>query len=213
MVRRLWVRIPEAAFRTLELSVELSAGEHCDPITLDWSKEVFKSPVIDHWWQTETGWPISSTCIGLGDRQQPPPRVAGRPVPGFDVRVMPRSGHITAESELPRGELGRILIQLPLPPGNMTTLWQNEKKFEDTYFSNYPGFYDTSDAGYLSEDGHIVVISRDDDVINVAGHRLSAGALEEAIMENPDLAECAVIGLVDELKGHVSSCADVAFRT
>lgn len=175
---------------------------------MEWTQKVFRSPVIDHWWQTETGWPITSTCLGLGDKAQPPSGVAGKPVPGFDVRVMPRSGPVDAGSELPRGELGRILIQLPLPPGNLITLWQNDKKYEDTYFARYPGFYDTMDAGFVGDDGNVVVISRDDDVINVAGHRLSAGALEEAIMENPDLAECAVIGLADELKGHVSSLFD-----
>jgi len=178
------------------------AGEHCDQETLQWSQRVFGGvPVLDHWWQTESGWPISATCVGLVEKgtamEQPPAGCAGRPVPGYNVKVI-REGAATEE-----GQLGRIVVKLPLPPGFSNGLWRNEAKFREAYFSSHPGYYDTMDAGRLSADGHLWVMSREDDVINVAGHRLSSGALEEAILQHPALVECAVIGLPDQLKGHV----------
>uniref|UniRef100_A0A1I8JH35 Acyl-CoA synthetase short-chain family member 3, mitochondrial n=1 Tax=Macrostomum lignano TaxID=282301 RepID=A0A1I8JH35_9PLAT len=168
------------------------AGEHCDVETLAWARRLFKVPVYDHWWQTETGWPITSVCVGLGDDTMPPAGSAGKPVPGF---------HILRESD--EDELGRIVIKLPLPPGTASTLWENDERFVSTYYEKFPGYYDTADAGYTDHHGHLFVVSRVDDVINVSGHRLSTAAMEEACLENPDLAECAVVPFPDKLKGHI----------
>ncbi|XP_053572910.1 acyl-CoA synthetase short-chain family member 3, mitochondrial [Bombina bombina] len=180
-------------FRTLFV-----AGERCDVETLEWSKRVFKVPVLDHWWQTETGSPITATCIGLGNSLTPPPGQTGKPVPGYNVKILDNN-----MQEVKPNVLGNIVVKLPLPPGAFSTLWENEDLFKDLYFRKYPGFYDTMDAGYKDEDGYVYVLSRVDDVINVAGHRLSAGAIEEAVMLHKAVADCAVVGLDDPLKGHV----------
>ena len=179
-------------FRTLFL-----AGERCDPDTLLWARERLGVPVIDHWWQTETGWPIAANCVGLGMLPVKP----GSPtkaVPGYDVRVLSEDNH-----ELPAGEIGSIAIKLPLPPGCLPTLWNNDAGYESSYLTRHPGHYLTGDAGYKDEDGYLYIMSRVDDIINVAGHRLSTGAMEEVLASHPDVAECAVVGVTDALKGEV----------
>jgi propionyl-CoA synthetase len=179
-------------FRTLFL-----AGERCDPDTLHWAEERLGVPVIDHWWQTETGWPIAANCVGLGMLPVKP----GSPtkaVPGYDVRVLDEQGR-----EVPAGQIGSIVIRLPMPPGCLPTLWNNDAGFEKSYLSAHPGHYLTGDAGYRDEDGYVYIMSRVDDIINVAGHRLSTGAMEEVLAGHPDVAECAVVGVADELKGEV----------
>ena len=173
------------------------AGERCDPDTLTWAQAKLGVPVIDHWWQTELGWPALANCVGLG--QVPiKPGSPTWPVPGYDIRVMrDDSGESSA------GEIGKIVIKLPLPPGCFPTLWNNDDGFIQSYLSQYPGYYLTGDAGYKDEDGYFYVMSRVDDIINVAGHRLSTGAIEEVLAAHRDVAECAVIGAADELKGEV----------
>jgi propionyl-CoA synthetase len=180
------------AFRTLFL-----AGERCDPDTLLWARERLEVPVVDHWWQTETGWPIAANCVGLGMLPVKPGSPT-KPVPGYDVRVLDE-----ANREVPRGQIGSIAIRLPLPPGCLPTLWNNDAGFEKSYLSKHPGFYLTGDAGYQDEDGYLYIMSRVDDIINVAGHRLSTGAMEEVLAAHPDVAECAVVGVADEIKGEV----------
>ena len=173
------------------------AGERCDPETLNWASEILQLPVIDHWWQTETGWSICANCTGLGLL----PVKAGSPtlpVPGYRLEVLAADGSPRAP-----GELGALTIALPLPPGTFTTLWNNDERFLKSYFTTYPGHYETGDAGYVDEDGYVFVMARTDDVINVAGHRLSTGAIEEALATHPDVAECAVVGVHDELKGQI----------
>ena len=180
------------SFRTLFL-----AGERSDPATLEWAEAHLKVPVIDHWWQTETGWPIVSNCMGIESF----PVKHGSPtkaVPGWDVRVLDGEG-----KEVKRGDIGALVCKLPLPPGTFPTLWNAEQRFFDSYLRAYPGFYNTGDAGFIDEDGYVYVMARTDDVINVAGHRLSTGAMEEVLAAHPDVAECAVIGAHDELKGQV----------
>ncbi|AGA91394.1 acyl-CoA synthetase/AMP-acid ligase [Thioflavicoccus mobilis 8321] len=181
-----------AGFRALFL-----AGERCDPDTLRWAQEMLQVPVIDHWWQTETGWAIAANCLGIERLPVKPgsPTVA---VPGYDVRVLDEDGHAVAA-----GDIGRILIKLPLPPGCLPTLWGDDQRFVESYLSAVDGYYLTGDAGYLDEDGYIFVMSRIDDVINVAGHRLSTGGIEGALASHADVAECAVIGVADELKGEL----------
>jgi propionyl-CoA synthetase len=179
-------------FRTLFL-----AGERCDPDTLLWAQERLGVPVIDHWWQTETGWPIGANCVGLGMLPVKPGSPT-RAVPGYDVRVLDEAG-----KELPAGQIGAIAVRLPLPPGCLPTLWQNDAGFEQAYLSRFPGHYLTADAGYKDEDGYLFIMSRIDDIINVAGHRLSTGAMEEVLAAHPDVAECAVVGVADEIKGEV----------
>ena len=179
-------------FRTLFL-----AGERCDPDTLRWAEAKLQRPVIDHWWQTETGWAIAANCWGI---EQLPVK-AGSPtkaVPGYEVRVLDEAG-----DEKKSGEIGNIVVRLPLPPGNSPTLWRNDQRYMDSYLSRYDGYYLTGDAGYRDEDGYLYVMSRVDDVINVAGHRLSTGAMEEILAAHPDVAECAVFGVADELKGEL----------
>jgi propionyl-CoA synthetase len=173
------------------------AGERCDPNTLLWAREHLRVPVIDHWWQTETGWPVGAACAGL---ELPPikPGSCSRPVPGYDVRILDADGR-----EVPAGQIGNIVLKLPLPPGCLTTLWNDDAGFERSYLSSYPGYYQTSDAGYRDEDGYLWVMSRTDDVINVAGHRLSTGGMEEVLAGHPDVAECAVVGVMDEIKGEI----------
>ncbi|XP_068132965.1 acyl-CoA synthetase short-chain family member 3, mitochondrial [Hyperolius riggenbachi] len=180
-------------FRTLFV-----AGERCDVETLEWSKSIFKVPVLDHWWQTETGSAITATCIGLGNSLTPPPGQAGKPVPGYNVKILDSD-----MNEVKPRTLGNIVVKLPLPPGAFSTLWKNEELFRDLYFTKFPGYYDTMDAGFVDEDGYVYVMSRVDDVINVAGHRLSAGAIEESVMLHKSVADCAVVSLEDPLKGHV----------
>lgn len=171
------------------------AGERCDPPTLQWAQEKLHVPVIDHWWQTETGWAIAANCLGVESL----PVKAGSPsraVPGYDVQVLGDDNQ-----PLPAGAIGRIMIKLPLPPGGLLTLWGNDQRYVSAYLSAAPGYYLTGDAGYQDEDGYLWIMSRIDDIINVAGHRLSTGAMEEVLAAHPDVAECAVIGTSDELKG------------
>jgi propionyl-CoA synthetase len=173
------------------------AGERSDPDTIQWAQQLLHVPVIDHWWQTETGWPIVANCLGI----EALPVKAGSPsvaVPGYDVRVLDDAG-----SELPRGESGRVVLKLPLPPGCLPTLWNNDEGFVASYLERFPGYYETADAGYIDEDGYVWIMGRTDDIINVAGHRLSTGAMEEVLAGHPDVAECAVVGVADALKGQV----------
>ncbi len=173
------------------------AGERCDPDTLHWAEEHVKVPVIDHWWQTETGWPVTANCRGLG-LYPVKPGSPGRAVPGYTVHVVDEQAH-----PVPAGTTGAIVIKRPLPPGCLPTLWGNDDAFIEKYFSEFPGYYKTGDAGYVDDEGYLYVMSRTDDVINVAGHRLSTGALEEALGAHRDVAECAVFGVNDALKGQV----------
>jgi propionyl-CoA synthetase len=173
------------------------AGERCDPDTLEWASSQLDVPVIDHWWQTETGWPICSNCLG----QEMLPIVPGspaKPVTGYDVYVLDEQG-----CAVPNGGIGALVVKCPLPPGTFITLWGSDERFFASYFLRYPGFYETGDAGYIDENGYVFVMSRTDDVINVAGHRLSTGAIEEVLASHPDVAECAVIGVADKLKGQL----------
>ncbi len=173
------------------------AGERCDPDTLVWSGDMLGVPVIDHWWQTETGWAICSNYLGI-ELLPVKPGSPTLPAPGYDVRILDEGGH-----EMPVGAIGAIAVKLPLPPSCMPTLWQNDGRFKQAYMSRYPGFYLTGDAGYHDEDGYLFVMSRIDDVINVAGHRLSTGSIEEVLASHGDVAECAVIGAGDDHKGAV----------
>jgi len=173
------------------------AGERCDPDTLIWAQQQLNIPVIDHWWQTETGWAIGANCVGL-ELLPVKPGSCTKPVPGFDVRVLDARG-----KDVPAGETGNIVVRLPLPPGCFTTLWQNELDFVKTYFSAYPGYYLTSDAGFIDTEGYLWIMGRTDDIINIAGHRLSTGAMEEVLASHPDVAECAVAGVYDPVKGEV----------
>ena len=173
------------------------AGERTDPDTLHWAEDKLGVPVIDHWWQTETGWAIAANPVGielLPVKEGSP----GVPMPGYDVRVLDDDGH-----ELGAGELGAIVVKLPLPPGTLPTLWQADDRYRKSYLSTFPGYYETGDAGYVDEDGYLYIMARTDDVINVAGHRLSTGAMEEVLASHPDVAECAVIGVKDALKGQL----------
>ncbi len=173
------------------------AGERCDPHTLEWAQEKLQVPVIDHWWQTETGWPICSNCLGI-ELLPVVPGSPARAVPGYEVQALDSQGRPVAT-----GDIGALAIKLPLPPGNFTTLWNAEQRFVDAYFSTFPGYYETGDAGYIDENGYVYVMARTDDVINVAGHRLSTGAMEEVLADHPDVAECAVIGVADPMKGQL----------
>ncbi len=173
------------------------AGERADPDTIHWAERVLKTPVIDHWWQTETGWTIAGnpTGIELMPIKYGSPTVA---MPGFDIRVLSDEGE-----ELPRGELGNVVVKLPLPPSCFPTLWNAEARMREAYLDEFPGYYKTADAGIMDEDGYLFIMARTDDIINVAGHRLSTGGMEEVIAEHPDVAECAVIGIADKLKGQL----------
>jgi propionyl-CoA synthetase len=177
-------------FQTLFL-----AGERLDPDTYHWAGRLLNIPVIDHWWQTETGWAIAANPLGIEEFPVKPGSPT-KPVPGYDVRVVDSTG-----KELGPNQEGNIVIRLPLPPGTLATLWHNEERFVKSYMSNFPGYYETSDGGYLDENGYVYVMGRMDDVINISGHRLSTGAMEEIIATHQDVAECAVIGAVDEVKG------------
>lgn len=173
------------------------AGERADPDTLAWAGRMLDKPVIDHWWQTEIGWPALAACYGLGDVETRPGS-AGRPVPGFDIQVADE-----AHLPVPAGQTGDIVIKLPLPPGCLPTLWQGEDKMYSSYLAEHPGYYNTGDAGYIDEEGFVHVMSRTDDLINVAGHRLSTGGIEQVLAEHPAVAECAVVGAADQLKGQL----------
>jgi propionyl-CoA synthetase len=181
-----------SAFRTLFL-----AGERLDPETLAWAEHHLGRPVIDHWWQTESGWPMAANCVGL-ERLPVKPGSPTKPVPGYEVAVLAENGQ-----ELSAGETGAICVRLPLPPGFTPTLWRGDERFVEAYLSDFPGYYLTADAGYYDEDGYLYVMSRIDDVINVAGHRLSTGQMEEVVASHPDVAECAVVGVADPLKGQL----------
>lgn len=173
------------------------AGERCDPDTLHWAESKLEVPVVDHWWQTETGWPIVSNPMGI----EPLPVKAGsptKPVPGWDVQVLDESG-----LQVPAGDIGSIVLKLPLPPGSLPTLWNNDDGYVSSYLSHHDGFYLTGDAGLIDEDGYLSIMSRIDDIINVAGHRLSTGGMEEVLSFHPEVAECAVIGVNDSLKGQL----------
>ena len=171
------------------------AGERADPATIEWAQHHLNVPVIDHWWQTETGYAIAANPIGI---EALPVKIGspGKAMPGFAVDVLDEAGHPTSP-----GTLGAIAIKLPLPPGTLPTLWNAESRFTKSYLSQYPGYYETGDSGYVDADGYLYIMARTDDVINVAGHRLSTGAMEEVLASHPDVAECAVIGIADALKG------------
>ena len=173
------------------------AGERADPDTILWAQEKLRVPIIDHWWQTETGWSICANPVGL---DQLPIKIGSPslPMPGFQIEVLDDSGNVLANNVL-----GSIVIKLPLPPSCLTTIWGSNNTFVEKYLARFPGYYETGDAGYLDDDGYIYIMARTDDIINVAGHRLSTGQIEEVISEHPDVAECAVIGINDELKGQI----------
>ncbi len=173
------------------------AGERSDPDTLNWAETHLKVPVIDHWWQTETGWPVAGNPLGI-DLMKVKYGSTAVPLPGWDIRVLAPDG-----TEVKRGDIGAIVAKLPLPPGTLPTLWNARDRFFKSYLADFPGYYQTSDAGFIDEDGYIYVMARTDDIINVAGHRLSTGAMEEVLSGHPDVAECAVIGVADDLKGQL----------
>lgn len=173
------------------------AGERLDPDTYYWASDLIKRPVIDHWWQTETGWAIAANCRGIEELPVKPGSPT-KPCPGYNLKILDNEN-----KELPAGKEGNIVVKLPLPPGNLVTLWKNDDRFIKSYMATFPGYYETSDGGYVDEDGYVYVMGRMDDVINVSGHRLSTGAMEEVIASHPDVAECAVLGTADQLKGEV----------
>ncbi len=181
-----------SAFRTLFL-----AGERADPETIKWAEAKLGVPVLDHWWQTETGWPIAGNPVGLGTLpvKYGSPSV---PMPGYDLQCLDEKGH-----PVPPGQTGTLAIKLPMPPSCLPTLWNNNERFRKSYLSDFPGYYTTSDAGYIDADGYVFVMARTDDVINVAGHRLSTGQMEEVIAKHKDVGECAVVGVADDLKGQL----------
>ncbi|MBX3517519.1 MAG: propionyl-CoA synthetase [Rhodospirillales bacterium] len=173
------------------------AGERTDPDTLEWAEKALNRPVIDHWWQTETGWAIAANCMGL-ERLPVKPGSPTKPAPGWNVVVLDE-----ACREAPRGKIGSICVKLPLPPGSLPTLYNNDDRYVQSYLTEFPGHYATADAGYMDEDGYVYIMARTDDVINVAGHRLSTGGMEEVLARHPDVAECAVVGVADSFKGQL----------
>jgi len=179
------------------LSVVYLAGERADPDTIEWAQNKLNIPVIDHWWQTETGYAIAANPMGI---EHMPVKLGSPsvPMPGYDVQVLDEGGH-----PMKAGELGAIAVKLPLPPGTLPTLWNAEERYRKSYLTQFPGFYETGDAGMIDEDGYLYIMARTDDVINVAGHRLSTGGMEEVLAAHPDVAECAVIGVTDQLKGQM----------
>lgn len=184
-------------YDTSSLRTLFLAGERADPDTIQWAEQILNVPVIDNWWQTETGWPIASNPMGI---EQLPVKYGSPsvPIPGYDVHVLDDEGHrLTAD------ELGNICIKLPLPPGCLPSLWNKDDRFRDSYLSTFPGYYETADAGFIDADGYVSIMARTDDIINVAGHRLSTGGMEEIIAGHGDVAECAVIGVADKLKGQI----------
>ncbi len=192
-------------YDTSSLRALFLAGERADPNTVQWAEDCLKVPVIDHWWQTETGWCIVGNPMGLGllPIKHGSPTV---PMPGYDVRIVDE-----AAQPLANGKMGSIVIKLPLPPGCLPTLWQNDARMQDSYLSEFPGYYKTADAGYKDETGYLYIMGRTDDIINVAGHRLSTGGMEEVLASHPDVAECAVIGIKDDLKGE-TPCGFVVLK-
>jgi propionyl-CoA synthetase len=173
------------------------AGERLDPNTLHWAEDALKVPVVDHWWQTETGWAICANCLGLHEfpiKEGSPTK----PAPGWNLQVVDANNKQVAP-----GEIGALVVKLPLPPGALPTLWQNDDRYVESYLEEFPGYYKTADAGFIDTDGYAYIMSRTDDIINVAGHRLSTGAMEEVLSDHPDVAECAVLGVDDDLKGQV----------
>jgi len=181
-----------SSFRALFL-----AGERADPPTVEWATHHLRRPIVDHWWQTETGWCIAGNPLGV-ELKPVKPGSATLPMPGYQVDVVDE-----AARPLPPNTMGSIVIKLPLPPGCLPTLWQKDEKCREAYFTEFPGYYRTSDAGFRDDDGYVFVMGRTDDIINVAGHRLSTGGMEEILASHPDVAECAVLGVKDELKGEV----------
>ncbi len=182
------------------------AGERADPETVAWAEQVLKVPVIDHWWQTETAWAIAGNPVGLGmlPVKRGSPTVA---MPGYDVRIVDEAAH-----EVGVNKMGSIVVKLPLPPGCLPTLWRQDERMKESYLSEFPGYYKTADAGFVDEDGYLYIMGRTDDIINVAGHRLSTGGMEEVLASHPDVAECAVIGVKDELKGE-QPCGFVVLKS
>ncbi|NKC14748.1 MAG: AMP-binding protein [Gammaproteobacteria bacterium] len=184
-------------YDTSRLRALFLAGERTDPDTLEWAEKHLGVPVIDHWWQTETGWSICANCLGI--EMLPIKRGSpAKPAPGWELRVLGEDG-----KAMPAAEIGALVAQLPLPPGTFPTLWNAEERFRSTYLEPFPGYYLTADAGYIDEDGYVFVMARTDDIINVAGHRLSTGGMEEVLAAHADVAECAVIGVADQLKGQL----------
>jgi propionyl-CoA synthetase len=186
-----------AAYDLSKLEALYLAGERCDPPTAIWAAEQLGIPVVDHWWQTETGWAITAGFRGLG-LFAIKPGAGGRPSPGYDVQCLDDDGKL-----LPRGTAGNLVVRLPMPPGAAPTLWHNDEGYRTSYLLDYPGWYRTGDAGVIDGDGDVWVMGRTDDIINVAGHRLSTGAMEEVLAAHPAVAECAVVGAADDLKGQV----------
>jgi len=186
-----------AKYDISSLNALFLAGERCDPPTAIWVQNLLDRPVIDNWWQTETGWPITSRFLGLGLTAFKPGS-GGRPSPGYDVQALDEAGE-----PLPAGNVGNLCIKLPMPPGCGPTLWQNDEGYVSAYLKSFPGWYRTGDAGMIDEDGDVWIMGRTDDIINVAGHRLSTGSMEEVLAGHRDVAECAVIGRADDLKGEV----------
>ena len=184
-------------FDMSEFAYQFVAGERCDPDTLFWLQDKLGVPVIDHWWQTETGWSIAANCAGI-ELLEVKAGSATKPVPSWDVQILSDAGEV-----LGANEIGSIVVKLPMPPGSLPTLWNNDKRFVDSYMSRFEGYYETGDAGYFDDDGYLFVMSRTDDIINVAGHRLSTGGMEEVLAGHQDVAECAVIGVNDALKGQL----------
>ena len=182
------------------------AGERADPDTIHWAEQKLQVPVIDHWWQTETGWTIAGNPVGLGQLpvKYGSPTVA---MPGYDVQILDDAGH-----PVDAGQLGNIVVKLPMPPSCLPTLWGNDQRFREAYLEEFPGYYKTADAGYKDEDGYLFIMARTDDIINVAGHRLSTGAMEEVLSGHPDVAECAVIGVADAMKGQ-SPCGFIVMSS
>jgi acyl-coenzyme A synthetase/AMP-(fatty) acid ligase len=182
-------------YDTSSLKSLFLAGERCDPATLQWIKDLLQKPVIDHWWQTESGWAMLGILTKI-DKRESVAGSAGFPVCGFDIHILNEDG-----DEAPIGTEGNIALKLPLPPGCLPSLWKNEIRFQKSYFEKYPGYYLSGDGGYRNEAGYHFVMGRVDDVINVSGHRLSTGEMEEIVASHPAIAECAVVGIADELRG------------
>lgn len=186
-----------ADYDTSSLKKLFLAGERADPDTIAWAETKLGVPVIDHWWQTETGWTIAGNPMGI-EHLDVKPGSATVPMPGYQIDILDEAGRA-----LPTGELGAVCVKLPLPPGSLPTLWNRDDRFAESYLSTFPGYYETSDAGYIDEDGYLFIMARTDDIINVAGHRLSTGGMEEVLASHPDVAECAVVGVADALKGQL----------
>jgi propionyl-CoA synthetase len=182
------------------------AGERADPDTVAWAQQALGVPVVDHWWQTETGWPIAANPVGLGilPIKLGSPTV---PMPGYEMAVVDEGCH-----PVPVGTMGSIVVKLPLPPGCLPTLYRQDERMRESYLKEFPGYYKTADAGYVDEDGYLYIMGRTDDIINVAGHRLSTGGMEEVVASHPDVAECAVLGIKDEIKGE-QPCGFIVLKT